>query len=153
MKQALTLRVLLEADVEPDGRVEGGELVQQDVGQLGLEGVAVVLGGEVAALASPGGDRAGDATDHLLDGVLARGAVELAAEVLLGDDVGGVLRPALGELDVALLEGDAVAVSDAGVAALPLDGVEGVRAGIGEEAFDRERGSGRGLLDGGGVRG
>ena len=42
------------------------------------------VGGEVAALASPAGDRAGDAADHLLDGVLARGVAELPAEVLLG---------------------------------------------------------------------
>ncbi len=35
------LRALLEADVEPDGRVEGGHLVQQDVGQLVLEGLGV----------------------------------------------------------------------------------------------------------------
>ena len=33
-----TLRRLLEADVEPHRRVERGHLVQQDVGQLGLEG-------------------------------------------------------------------------------------------------------------------
>ena len=45
-----------------------------------------------------------------------------------------------------------VAVADAGVAPLPLDGVEGVRAGIGEEALDREGGSGLDVLDGGGLR-
>ena len=33
----------------------------------------------------------------------------------------------VGELDVGLLEGDAVAVADARVAQLPLDGVEGMR--------------------------
>ena len=36
------LRVLLEADVEPDRRVEGRHLVEQDVGELGLEGVGVL---------------------------------------------------------------------------------------------------------------
>ena len=61
--------------------------------QLGLEGVAVLGGREVAALAAPVGDRAGDAADHLPDRALARGRVELAAEVLLGDDVRRVLRP------------------------------------------------------------
>ncbi len=113
------LRALLEADVEPHGRVEGGQLVQQDVRQLVVEGARVLFAGEVAAGASPAGDRAGDAADHLLDGVLALRGAELSAEVLLGDDVGRVLRPALGELDVLLLEGDAVAVSDAGVAHAP----------------------------------
>ena len=58
MKQARALRVLLEADVEPDRAVEGGLLVQEDVGELGLEGVGVLVGGEVAAVAAPAGDRA-----------------------------------------------------------------------------------------------
>src|SRR5919202_1202854 len=55
------LRLLLEADVEPDGRVEGGELVDEDRLELGLEGVGLLVGGEVAALAAPGTDRVGDA--------------------------------------------------------------------------------------------
>src|SRR4051794_10239106 len=36
------LRALFGADVEPDRRVEGGQLVQKDVRELGLEGVAVL---------------------------------------------------------------------------------------------------------------
>ena len=71
MKQAEHCGVLLEADVEPDRRVEGRLLVEQDRGQLGLEGVGVLVGGEVAALAAPVGDRAGDAADHLFDRALA----------------------------------------------------------------------------------
>ena len=143
MKQALHCGLLLEADVEPDGRVEGGHLVQQDVRQLVVEGAGVLFAGEVAAAAAPAGDRAGDAADHLLDRALALGRAELPAEVLLGDDVGRVLRPAPGELDVALLEGDAVAVADAGVAALPLDLLERVHVGRREEAIDRQRPTGR----------
>ncbi len=77
------LRLLLEPDVEPDRAVERGHLVEQDVRQLGLEGVAVLARGEVAARAAPVGDRARDAADHLLDRALTRGRVELAAEVLL----------------------------------------------------------------------
>ena len=100
--------------------------------------VGVVVGGEVAPLASPAGDRARDAADHLPDRVLARGRAELAAEILLGDDVGRVLGPSLRELDVALLERDLVAVADARVPQLPLDRVERVLAGRREEAPDRE---------------
>ena len=59
------LRLLAPADVEPDRRVEGGLLVDQDRGQLGLEGVGVGVGREVAALAAPVRDGAGDAVDHL----------------------------------------------------------------------------------------
>src|SRR3954454_17607254 len=119
-----TLRLLLEADVEPDRRVEGRELVEQDEAQLGLEGVAVLDRGEVAALTTPVGDRARDAGDHLLDRALARRRLELPAEVLLGDDVRRVLRPRLRELDVLLLERDLVAVADPRVADLPLDLLE-----------------------------
>jgi hypothetical protein len=67
------LWALLEADVKPNGRVERRHLVKEDVGQLVLEGLGVLVAGEVASLAPPGGDRSGDAADHLLDRLLARG--------------------------------------------------------------------------------
>ena len=107
--------------------------------------VAVLDRGEVAALTTPVGDRAGDARDHLLDRALARRRVELAAEVLLGDDVRRVLRPRLRELDVLLLERDLVAVADARVARLPLDLVEGVDARLREQPLDTQRLSHAGL--------
>src|SRR6185503_16714606 len=129
------LRVLLEADVEPDRRVEGRHLVEQDVGELVLERVGVGRRGEVAALAAPGGDRAGYAPDHLLDGVLALLGAELPAEVLLGDDVGGVLRPGHRELDAALLERGVRRVADHGIADLPLDRIERMHTGLGELAL------------------
>src|SRR3954453_2761309 len=103
--------------------------MQQDVGELGLEAVAVLGGGEVSARASPVGDGARDAADHLLDRALARGRAQLPAEVLLGDDVRSVLRPRGRELNLGLLEGDLVAMTDARVAQLPLDGVEGMDPG------------------------
>jgi hypothetical protein len=110
--------------------------VEQDVGQLGLEGIAVLLGGEVAALATPAGDRAGHASDHLLDRPLALRRSELAAEVFLSHDVGRVLRPAHRELHAPLLEGDAIAVADQRIPLLPLHGVERMLAGLGEVAAD-----------------
>ena len=128
----------MPADVEPDRRVERRHLVQQDVRQLRLEAVRVVRGGKVATLPSPAGDRAGDSPDHLLHRALPHGRSELTAEVLLGHDVGGVLRPALGELDLALLEGDLVAAADARVTQLPLHRVERMHPGIGEVTADRE---------------
>ena len=130
------LRALLEADVEPDGRVEGGLLVEEDVGELGLEGVGVLIGGEVAALAAPAGDRAGDAADHLADRRLALVGAHPAAEVLLRDDVGGVLRPRRRELDAALLEGGVLGIADDSVAELPLDLVERVDSGRRVAALD-----------------
>src|SRR5690606_31044313 len=118
--------LLLEADVEPHRAVEGRLLVQEQMDELHLEGVGVLLAREVAELAAPARDRAGDAADHLLDGGLALGRAEAAAEVLLGDDVRRVLRPALRELDAALLEGRVVRIADDRVADLPLDLVEGM---------------------------
>ena len=98
--RGLLLARVLPADVEPDRAVEGGLLVDQDRSQFGIEGVGVLIGGEVALLAADLGDPVGDAADHLLDGSLALGGAGLPAEVLLGDDVGRVLRPGLRELDV-----------------------------------------------------
>ncbi len=138
MKQAEHWGLLLEPDVEPHRAVEGRFLVKQDVGQLGLEGVGVLVGCEVAAVAPPAGDRPGDPGDHLLHGALALRRAELAAEVLLGDDVGRVLGPALRELDLALLERGVLRIADHRVADLPLDLVEGVDAGLREAALHRQ---------------
>src|SRR6185503_1177494 len=96
------------------------------------------ISSEVAALAPPAGDRPGDPGDHLLHRALALRRAELAAEVLLGDDVGRVLRPALRELDLALLERGVLRAADHGVADLPLDLVERVDAGPREAALHRQ---------------
>src|SRR6476620_1907383 len=66
-----TLRTLLEADVEPDRRVEGRELVDEDRLQLGLERLGLFIVCEVAALAAPAADRLDDPPDHLLHRALA----------------------------------------------------------------------------------
>ena len=127
------LRLLLEADVEPDRRVEGRELVDEDRLQLRLERLGLVVVGEVAALAAPAADRVDDPADHLLHGALALRRRQAAAEVLLGDDVGRRLRPELRELDVALLERRAVLARDQRVARLPFDLVERIATGDGED--------------------
>ena len=134
------LRLLLEADVEPDRRVERGELVDEDRLQLVLERLRLVLVGEVAAVAAPRADRVDDAADHLLHGALALGARHAAAEVLLGDDVRRRLRPELRELDVLLLERRAVLARDVRVADLPLDLVVGIAALDREQPADGEGG-------------
>ncbi len=70
------------ADVEPDGRVEGDLLVEEEVGELGVEGVGVGGRGEVAVADAPVADGLGDAGDEGADAGLALvGAVE-AVEVL-----------------------------------------------------------------------
>src|SRR5205085_416126 len=77
--------------------------------------------------------------DHLLHARLALRRAELPPEVLLGDDVGGGLRPELRELDPLLLEGRLVLARDEGVADLPFDLVERVAAGDREIPPDAER--------------
>ena len=132
------LRLLLEADVEPDRRVEGGELVHEDELQLVLERLRLLVAREVAARAAPRADRVDDAADHLLDAALAVGRAHAAAEVLLRDDVRRRLRPELRELDALLLEGRLVLAGDEGVARLPLDLVERVASGDREVAANAE---------------
>ena len=127
------LRLLLEADVEPDRGVERGVLVDQDRLQLGLEGLGLRLVDEVPALAAPGADRRDDPPDHLLHARLAVGRAHAAAEVLLRDDVRGRLRPELRELHALLLEDRRVLAGDERVADLPLDFLEGIAPGDREE--------------------
>ncbi len=83
----------------------------------------------------PRRDRVHHAADQLLDAALALGRPDLAAEIFRDDDVGGLLRPGLRNLDVALLEHHLAAiVADRGSADFPLDLVERIDAGFGEEA-------------------
>ena len=100
-----------------------------------------VLAGEVVLRPRPAGDGVDDAADQLLDGALALRRAHLAAEVLRDDDVGGLLRPELRNLDVALLEDDlALLVADDGGADFPLHFVERVHARQGEVARELEPG-------------
>ena len=98
---------------------------------------------EVALGLRPGRDRVDDAIDELLDAGLALRRAEVAAEVLADDDVGGELRPEVGDLDVLLLE-DALAglVGDAGGPVLPGDLVVGMDTRRGPAALE---GQARGL--------
>src|SRR6187431_1942177 len=137
------LRLLLEADVEPDRAVEGGELVDEDRLELGLEGGGLLLVGEVAAVVPPLDDRVDDAADHLAHARLALGRGHAAAEVLLRDDVRRRLRPELRELDALLLEDGLVLAGDEGVPDLPLDLVEGIPSWDGEIAAHAEAPIGR----------
>ncbi len=140
------------ADVEPDRAVEGRALGDEDVLQFVGEGGGLILVGEVAALTTPQRDRVDDTVDDLTDRGLALGGSEGAAEVLLGDDVGGVHRPRDGELDIELLEGDraVLPVGDASVATLPDHLVVGVNPRRTEQPLDADRsvrwGEGCGLL-------
>src|SRR6202035_3692276 len=85
--------------------------------------------------------------DQLATAALALGRADLPAEVLRDDDVGGLLGPGAGNLDIALFEYRLAAlVADHGGPDLPFDLVERIDAGFGEEARERETGRGRGHL-------
>jgi len=118
--------VVLGPDVEPHRGIERGLLRDQQVGELLGEDPRVRVAREVVVLDPPAGDRVDHPGDHVPHGGLALRGPERPAEVLLGHDVRGVLRPVLRELDVPLLEGVAafLEVRDDGVARLPFDLVE-----------------------------
>jgi hypothetical protein len=98
------------------------------------ERVQVLVGCEVLLPARPVGDRVDDASNQLTNAALALGRSNLAAEILRNDNVGGLLRPALRNLDVALLEDELAAlVRDDRGAQIPLDLVERVDIRVGEE--------------------
>src|SRR4029078_4915128 len=128
--RALWLR--LDPDVEPDRRGKRHLLVDEEMGELRLEGGAVLARREVALGERPGADRVDHAIDELLDAGLALGRADVPAEVLAHDDVGRELATEVWDLDVLLPE-DALAglALDAGGAALPGDLVVGVDAGPG----------------------
>ena len=119
--------LVIQADVEPHGRIERAVLMQAEPGELAIEAFAVFGAGEVAVFDAPIGDRAGDAVDELPDAVLALGRADFAVEVFADDDVRGQLAPERRNFAVGLLEEQlAVFAFDGGGAAVPLDGVERV---------------------------
>ena len=101
--------------------------MQHHVRELVAERVGVGVAPEVAAFAAPAGDCVDHAAYELPHAALALGRSEQAAEVLLDDDVGRLLRPRLRELAAVLLEQRlAGGAGDARAALLPLDLVERV---------------------------
>jgi hypothetical protein len=139
-----TLWLCLDAHVEPNGRVEGHLLLDQQVLELGAVVVGRSLVGKVPVLRPPSSDGVGHAVDELAHGALAFGCTQLATEVLLHDHVGRGLTPAAGNLDIALLEHNLAALADdAGRALLPDHARVAIVAGPREESLDLNP---RGLL-------
>src|SRR5687768_4788549 len=109
--------------------------------QLVAERRQRILAREVVLRPRPTGDRVDDAADQLLDRALALRRPELPAEILRDDDVGGLLRPELRNLNVALFEDDlALLVADDSGADFPLHFVERVHTGQCEVARELEPG-------------
>ena len=134
------LRLLFGTDVEPDRRVERRLLRDQQMGQLFGEHAGIGVRGEVPVARSPPRDGVDDPADHLANGTLALGGSELSAEILLSDDVRGVLGPGRGEFHAPLLERVAafLVVGDDGIPDLPRHLVEGMDPFSGEVPLERE---------------
>ena len=108
-------------------------------GEVVLERLQVLDGFKVALLHRPAGDGLDHAAHQLLDRVLAFRRAHGAAEVLGGHNIGGLLAPALGRLDVFLLEDRATAlILDDGAPGIPFELVVGMNAFGREEALEGE---------------
>ena len=147
------------AYVEPDGRVEGGILADEDVDEFIVESCAVFGRVEVALRHTPVADGFGDAGDQLAHAGFALGGAEGAVQIFGGHDVGRGHGPVFGDLDIFLLEDhSALGVGDLSGAQFPFDLVVGRDAGLGEEAAEGQAGGflllcrrgGSGGRDGGG---
>ncbi len=126
-------------DVEPDRRVEGDLLIDEQVAEFGVEDFSVVRGGEVAALHAPVANGLSDAGDQGADAGLALGGSKLAMQVLRSDDICRGHRPVRGDLDVLLFEDElALEVLDDCVTKLPGDIIEGRDPGLCEVAREGE---------------
>ena len=127
----------IAAYVEPDRRIEGRILAEQDVGEFIVERGAIFGSFEIALGQSPVADGFGDASYQGADSGFALGRADGAVEVFAGHDVGRGHRPVFGDFDVFLLEdGVALRVGDLSGAAFPFDLVVGRDAGLGEEAAE-----------------
>src|SRR6185369_1313599 len=88
-------------------------LLDQQVGEFVTESFARLGIGEVSAFIAPADDGVGHAADQLAHGGFALAAAGLTVKIFAGNDVGGGLRPILGNFHTFLAEdGDALFVAD-----------------------------------------
>src|SRR3972149_5607224 len=87
-------------DTGPDAVPPPASSSLDDRGPGGGERPQIVFAREVLLRGGPPGDRINDAADELLPAPLTLRRPERSAEVLGDDDVGGLLGPELGNLDV-----------------------------------------------------
>ncbi len=108
--------------------------------ELGPEGLGLVVVDEVPVLAAPRRDGVDHPVDDLLERPLPLRRAEGAPEVLLGQDVGGVQAPPGRNLHAELLEGHRTGgvMGDPGVPPFPVDGGIGVLPRCGELPVDAD---------------
>jgi len=119
--------LVIQAHVEPHGRIERAVLVQAQPRQLAIKPLAVGLAGKIPVLPAPVGDRSRHAMNQLPHAPLPLPRAVLAVEVLADDHVRRQLAPRSRNLAVGLLEQDvAVFVLDRRRTQLPFDGFQWV---------------------------
>ena len=78
--------------------------MDEQIFQVVTERPQVIIARKIFLVSSPLRDCIDDTADELLDAVLSARRLELPSEILGDDDVGRLLRPCLGNLDVSLFE-------------------------------------------------
>jgi hypothetical protein len=130
------LVLMIKADIEPDGRIEGAILIDAQPGQFIVKNLPFGLV-EIAVAHAPIGDGPADAMDQLADGRFPFAGVLLAVKVFRDHHFGGQEGPGFGHLDIFLFENDLAAViGDFGRAFLPFDLIERFDLGIAKNPFD-----------------
>ena len=138
----------LNTAIEPDRAVECRFLIDQEVGELRLEGVGVFGGRKVASVPSPLVNGVHHSSNELPDASLAPLAIGGSPEVLGDHHVGRQHGPTDGYFHVRLLEDHlSLFIGDACLALLPLNLIEGMHPGAGvnpvevqESGFFRQAG-------------
>src|SRR5438105_1552801 len=115
--RALDAVLVVQADVEPHGRIERPVLMQAEPCQVAIEPLAVLRAGEIAVLQTPIGNRPGYAVHKLADTIFALGCADFTIEILTADNVRRELAPERRHFAVGLLEDQlAVLALDLGAA-------------------------------------
>ena len=126
----------MQPDVEPYRRVERAVLIQAQPRKFFIKNLAVLFT-EVTILDAPVGNGTGHSVDQLPDRSLALWHTLLTKKIFRDHHLGRELRPALGHLDIFLLENNVAAfVGNLRHAPVPLDLVEGIALGIAEHPLD-----------------
>ena len=137
------LRRLLEAAVEPDRAVERRLLVHEDVLQIVAERLQVLVAREVLAARAPTPVIVSTTRPMSCLTLRSRSGVPICPRKYFETTMlVACCDQSLGDLDVALLEHHLAAlVADDRRTQLPLDLVERIDAGFGEEARERQPGA------------
>jgi len=128
--------MIFHAHIEPDRAVEGGLLVDQQVGEFPFKDPGIMGGGEVSRLLAPAGDGFGHPVDQGFDAGFGLGGILVGMKILGGDDIERGLAPEIRGFDIFALKNDlTLVVGDGSASRLPDQRVVRVHTGLGEETW------------------